>query len=224
MQYYPYSSAQFLNDTVFQNYGGSTGSSASLQRNAAYLIAEKKMSEYLDTFLLPTTITGTFPHGLYNRRIELDHTHVNRVSLVRFFDEQEDVYHSITGTANSQASLLDDRRGLVDIHYWTVKCNCNIGIPYPYKVQIVYQAGLPTGTTIQDDMLLALTTAADIYLGEVLGQGNEAPGAVGLKKFANQDYSETRRNMVHTPFGSTPRANFITKLVSHHIHRRYVGL
>jgi hypothetical protein len=132
----------------------------------------------------------------------------------------------VEGTDNSEVSLLNSDRGIIDIHYWTTQCRCNLTISQPYKVQVVYESGLPTGTTIQEDMLLALTTAADIVLGEILGYGNEAPGAIGLKKFSDMEYSETRRPMVETPFGSSPRAQFITKLVSQHIkdHKQYVGL
>jgi len=102
MFFFPYTSAQFLNDSVFVDYGGMTGTSVQAQRNAAYAMAERKMSEYLETYLLPTTITGTYSFGLYDRWIKLDNTFVERVDLVRLFDETENNYHSISGTAEKR--------------------------------------------------------------------------------------------------------------------------
>jgi len=57
---YPYASPIILTDAIFTAYGGHTGSSATAQRTAAYLIAEMAATADIGSFLLPTTVTGTF--------------------------------------------------------------------------------------------------------------------------------------------------------------------
>lgn len=220
MQFFPYTSAQFLDDAVFLFYGGMTGTSSQAQRNAAYAMSERTMSEYLETFLKPTIVTGTYSFGIDNRWIELDHTYVERIDIVRLWDETETNYHTISGTANREISLLDADRGLLDVHWLRRYANFSS----PYKIQVVYQAGFPTGTTMTNNMMMALVTAADLFLGEILGYGNEVPGIVGVQKFSDQRYSETRVPVVRTPFGTSPRSEFIARLVSHFVNRRYVGL
>ena len=54
MNIYPYDYPLILTDDIFTGYGGLTGTSLPLQREAAYIIAEQQVSTYLGTFLLPT--------------------------------------------------------------------------------------------------------------------------------------------------------------------------
>ncbi len=73
---YSHNSAIILNDSIYTSYGGVTGSSTSAQRNAAYLLSEMAVSEALETYLLPTQVTGTY---LYNKLyifVILDHTYM----------------------------------------------------------------------------------------------------------------------------------------------------
>jgi hypothetical protein len=222
--YYPYSSAQFLNDEIFVNYGGQTGSSLSVQRDIAYALSEKLMTQHLGTYLLPTDVTGSFQYLNHYNYVWLDHTFVNSVASVDFMDERGVSYYTISDIPSRYATVFDSRVGLLDVHHWASSHCCNGTVARPYNLQVVYNAGLQSGTTMQQDMMMALVTGADLLLGEILGYGNEADGLVGLAKFSNQEYSETRLPMVRTGFGTSPRTQLIVQLVSHLNVKRYISL
>ena len=93
-----------------------------------------------------------------------------------------------------------------------------------YNVQIVYTAGLPSGTSFRSDVLLALTTYADIVINEITGYGNEAPGDIGVQDFSNQQYRESRVQLLRTQFGTSARAQFASKLLTSLRKMRYVGI
>ena len=224
MNLYPHTSAIILNDTIYSLYGGNIDLAATVQRNAAYWIAERTLSDDLETFLLPTIVTGSYLYNPLERFLTLDHTYIKRIIMTRFIDTEEKVYWSQAGTDNIYLSLRDDERGLVDIHWVLGNCNCTQHSRYPYKIQEVYEAGLPTGTANLPDILLALTTYADIILNEIVGYGNEAPGDIGVQQFSNQQYAEQRVALVHTTFGSSARAQFVRKLIEKHRRKRFVEI
>ena len=222
MNFYPYSYPIIMTDDLFVLYGGHTGTTTSAQRSVAYTLAEQAASADLGTLLLPTIVTGTYNFHELKPFIILDHAYVNNVPLVRFFDVDENNYHTISGTANVYASLRDDEYGTVDLDLFFRRCCSSLSLPY--KVQIVYQAGLPTGTANHPDILLALTTYSDIILNEIIGYGNEAPGDIGIQSFRNQQYSEERIGLIRTSFGSSPKANFAHRLLTKKRKLRYVGI
>lgn len=224
-QIYPYSAPIILNDDIFKLYGGDEmKTEVDEQRNAAYLIAEMTATQDLSTFLLPTTVTGTFFYVPMQKLIT-DYAYVQSVDVVRFLDTKEYVYYAVTGTANVRMSLRNDTYGIIDMHHIFGNCNCHShSRPYPYQVQVMYTAGLPTGTATQPDVLLALTTYADIIMNEIIGYGNEAPGDVGVQSFKNQQYTESRVALLRTSFGTSARANFAHKLLTRLRKHRFVGL
>lgn len=225
MLLYPYTSNIILTDTIFSNYGGDATLGINHQRNAAYWIAEQAVSEDLETFLLPTIVTGTYLYNSINKFLVLDHTYVRKVIKTSFLDTEEVVYWSQLGTANVYLSLRDDERGLVDIFWLLGNCNCHSNwTRYPYQIQVVYEAGFSSGTSYRPDILLALATYADIILNEIIGYGNEAPGDIGVQRFSNQQYMEERVKLVHTAFGSSARAQFIKSQLEKHKRKRDVGL
>jgi hypothetical protein len=224
MNFYPYTSPIILDDNAFQIYGGSLDNSTPEQRQAAYLIAEMTASDDLNTFLQYTDVTGTYRYDPV-RQLVLDHTYVHNIRVVQFIDMEEDIYYTVSGTANVHVSLRDDVRSIVDINYLVANCQCNHGIlPYPYQIRVMYQAGLPTGTSTQPNVLLALTTYADIVLNEIIGYGNEAPGDVGVQSFSNLGYSEKRVGLVRTMFGTSARAQFASRLLNKLRKLQHVGL
>jgi len=224
MAIYPFTSPIILNDTVFINYGGHTGTSTAVQRQAVYTIAEKAVSAYISTLLLPVTVTGTFYFRPNDPYLLLDYGYVSGVDLVRFIDTEGTIYFTSTGTASIYASLRDARLGILDIWQWVSACNCSNSLfPFPYQVQVVYGAGLPTGiASNHPDILLALTIHADMVLSEMIGYGNEAPGLVGVSEYSNQGYREVRYGLQDTDFGSSPKAKFIKNLLEQWTVRRYV--
>jgi hypothetical protein len=216
---YPYSSPIILTEDIFQQYNGDIDGSTPELRQIAYTIAEEYVTDDIGTFLLPTIVTGT--HYFDRNPIITEYGYVNQVILVRFLDTEQDIYYTISGTANVYASLQNDTYGIIDIHAIFGNCNCvSSARPLPYQVQIVYEAGLPTGTANNPRYLLGLTTAADMVLNQIEGFGNEADGLVGLDEFKNQDYSEKRHALKNTIFGSSARAQFVSNLfVSLRKHR-----
>jgi hypothetical protein len=222
---YPYSSPIILTQDIFAKYGGDIGKiEADEAYTAAYLLSEMAVWSELSTFLLPTLVTGT-QHFNPSQVFMLDYTYVNSVAKIRFIDTKEDTYYTISGTDNIHASLRDPLRGIVDIHTIIGSCNCSShGRPYPYQIQTVYTAGLPTGTASQPDILMALVTYADIILNEMVGFGNEGAGDIGVASFKNQDYSENRVALLRTTFGTSARAQFVQKLLAKYKVRRKVKL
>ena len=221
---YPYSSPIILTDDIFQKYNGNIDGSTPELRQIAYTVAEEDVSDDIDTFLLPTIVTGTYSFNLL-QPIITDYAYVNRIILTRFLDTKEDIYYTVSGTANIYVSLRNDTYGIVDVHSMWGNCNCSSAYqPYPYKVQLVYEAGLPTGTASGSKFLLALTTYADMLLNQIEGYGNESDGLVGADQFKNQDYSEVRHALKNTDFGSSARAQFVSKLLTKYRKHRFVRL
>lgn len=217
MNFYPYTSPFILDDTVFEKYGGDVTLGTSDQRDAAYLIAEMEVSENLDTFLTPTIITGTYQPAW---TILLDHAYINYISTVRLIDEYDRVFFTVSGTGTGYFTLRDDTYGVIDLYYLKGLCCPNAFIS---KIQVVYNAGLPSGTVLQSNMLLALSSYAKIIINEIIGFGNEGPGDVGIESFNAQQYAE-RRRIQNTDFGSSPQAMFVNRLLKPLRRHRYVGL
>ena len=224
LNYYPFSDPIVLTDVIYDAYGGNTANTTKEQRQAAYWLAEQKASEDIGTLLAKTIVTGT--HQYVSNKVMLEYGYVDRVILTRFIDFEDSIYFTVSGTANVYVSLYDQPRGLVDIAYALNACNCHsTSRPNPYKVQFVYECGLPSGTVFNSrDILLALTTYAEIMVNEIVGFGNEAPGDVGISEFSNQQYSEKRKGLINTVFGASPRANFAHRLLTRLRNYRLVGL
>ncbi len=222
---YPYSSPIILTDVIFQAYGGILADSKPALRIIAYTVAEEFVTDDIGPLLLPTIVTGTQAYDSRHVPYLTEYGYVSRVILVRFLDTQEQIYYSISGTANVYASLRNDTYGIVDIHNIFGNCQCVTSLqPFPYQVQVVYEAGLPTGTANSPKNLLALTTVADMVLNQIEGFGNEADGLVGVDSFKNQDYSEVRHNLKNTIYGSSARAQFVSNLLVGLRKHRYVRI
>lgn len=220
MNFYPYSVPIIIDDDVFDLYGGDITLGVSNQRQAAYWVAEREVSKNLNTFLKPTIVTGTYDPAW---QITLEHTYINSINSVRFIDSLGVVFFTAAGPTSDYFSLNNDGYGLLDINYLWGVCNCSVYTNYPYKIEVVYTAGLPTGTSMQPDVLLALTTYSKIIMNEIIGFGNEGPGDVGIESFNAQQYAE-RRRIQNTDFGSSPEAMFVNRLLKPLRRYRYVGL
>lgn len=216
MNFYPYSSPIVLTDNIFISYGGHTGSSVAAQRTAAYFIAERMASDDINTYFMPTIVTGTFVYTP-PKSIILEHGYVNRIINTSFLDQNEDVYYSEAGIDGGHVRLLNDVIGEVEVHLWGYDA-------LPYKIQLVYNTGLPSGTAWRPDVLLGLVSYADIILNEIQGYGNESSGDIGVQDFKNQQYYEKRVGLIRTTFGTSARAQFVHKLFTNLRHYRQVGL
>ena len=223
LNWYPYSDPIILTDDLFNSDKLGLTLGLEVQRQAGYWLAEWKATQDLSTFLLPTTYSGTFLFKNYE--LLLDHNYVSAVNLTRFIDFQERVYYTISGTANIYQSMASEERGILDLQYLIGNCACHSASrPNPYKVQVVYETGLPSGTSYRPNVLLALTTYATIILNEVIGYGNEAPGDIGVAEYANQEYREKRKGLVNNAFGKSAKATFAHGLLTGLRKYRHVSL
>jgi hypothetical protein len=199
-----------LNTDTFVAYGGQTGNFGPAQLSAAYLIAEKQASSFLNTFLLPTVVTGTFG---YAPRIATDYGYVHEILSVGVLSK--DSYVNCTLQSKSGCVFVwDDTYGYLDVGCLIGACNCG-NVLVPYQIQVAYNAGLPTGVANQPDVLLALTMAAQISLNEMIYPSqNEGTGDIGIEEFRSLDYSEKRKALRNTVFGNSAKSQKIAGLLS----------
>jgi hypothetical protein len=210
---YPYTTPIFLTDTVFINYGGKTGTSTAFARNASYFIAEKEMSSHLHTLLQPTIVTGTYFWNTGNP-FQMDWGYVHSILGVSVFSTLAEIYTFTASDLTHNVFIRNSKYGQVDIGFGC--CSPCGSYPYPYTVTVAYNAGLPTGTSIQADMLWCLTMAAQLVLNEMSVDGflaNETPGAIGVQEFSNELYSEKRTKLGRSIFGSSPISQNIVNIV-----------
>jgi len=205
---YPHSSPIILNDDEFQKYGGAVDiDSTYAQRQAAYLIAEKQMSSHIGTFLLPTVVTGTFrwPGG---QHMVLPYSHILSIPSVVVLNQSSLCNCNFTEFSGC-AFILDDTYGYIDVRrIASGVAGCACVIEPPYQVRVVMNAGLPTGTANQADMLLGLTIAAEINLNRIIDpSANEGTGDIGIEEFSNLSYREKRIGLKRTAFGNSAKAN-----------------
>ena len=213
--FYPFTSPIILTDTIFGAYGGNLDGTTEPQREAAYLLAEERMTDAINSLPLRTMVTGTHVYSsIEPHRVVLEYAYVHNIYATRFIDFQNNIYYTVEGTDNVYVSLRDASRGIADIGYAMANCRCHSAARRsPYQVQFVYEAGLPSGTAYSSKVLLALTTYSKIIVNEIIGYGNEAPGDVGIIEFSNQDYREKRKELLNTAFGNSPQANFADGLL-----------
>jgi hypothetical protein len=232
MQTYPYFSPIILNDTVFSLYGGQgTGTFPSMVLQSSYLLAEMQVTNYIGTFLLPTTVTGTYAYT-NQKRLATDYGYVQQLLNVNILTK--------TGcnTCNLQNNdgcgfIYNDTFGYVDFSFVTSVCGQGwwgypyapyIAAPYPYQIQISYIAGLPTGTASQPGFMEALTILAQVDLNEKFPGAvgiNESVGAVGIQEFKSMDYFEKRAEhaLVKTALGDDARSQRAKKLLDMSIRK-----
>jgi hypothetical protein len=209
---YPYHSPLVLDDSIFLLYGGATGTASSAQRQAAYLLAEIQMTEYLDTFLVPTIVSGTHWWDGGNP-FELDYGHIIQILGVTVADR--DWANSCqANVTDGCAAIRNAQYGYIDVSYMLGCGGCSfVGSP-PYNIQVVYRSGFYSGTAYQPNILAALSLLAQTNLNDFdASLSNEGAYGVGIQSWSNQSYSETRVKLGKNAFGSSPAAQKIARLV-----------
>lgn len=227
MVLYPYNYPLILNDSIFVEYGGKSGTFSQTQRNASYLIAEMQVTNYIGTFLLPTIVTGTYPY-MGKNRIPTDYGYVSQLLNVNV--KSKGFLSTDCSLVDNKACgyIYDDTYGYIDFKQVALICGLSlwgtwggsaIVVPnIPYQIDIAYQAGLPTGTANQPPVLEALTILAQIDLNEKdPGNAgiNEATGDVGVQDFRSLDYKETRaaHALIKTALGDSAKSQRAKKLL-----------
>lgn len=228
MLIYPHRTPIILNNQIFVNYGGQTGTFTNAQIQSSYLVAEILLTSYLGTPLLPTTLTGTYPF-MNKTRMVTDYGYVNQILSVNVITRDGCSTCGMTDN-DGCAYIYDDTFGYVDVKRLNSTCGWAwFGVPYtntsPYQVQIAYVAGLPTGTANLPTIEEALVLLAQIDLNEKdpgrVGQ-NEGVGDVGIQKFSSMDdYHEERAKsaLIRTNLGSSAKAMYAKRLIDGTIKR-----
>lgn len=216
MIFYPYNNPIILTDAIFAMYGGETGTSTAGQKQAAYLGAEVEMTGWLGTYLLPTSVTGSFPYPIHNQPIMLDHTYIHAINSVTLFDDlgiSNDLLSS-----NGCGVVFDNTWGYVHVRDVWGSFHHALS-PDHYTVEIGYTAGLPSGTSYNPLMLQSLTTLADILLKDMVDPFALEGGAgdPGINSWSDMSHSETRRfgTGAQTSLGTSPRAVAAMRRVGH---------
>jgi len=213
MKNYPFLIAQILSEQLFVTYGGRTGTASAAQVAGALTIAERQMTEQLGTYLVPVTVTGTY---YVNNDFEPLVLEVGRIREVK-----RATFHFIesleTGTYTNYpaiAQLRDAESGFIDVRFHLNGYPCQWQ-PGPYEVEIVFTAGMDTGTTMNEPSLhMGLAAAADLVLNEMVDPGGFEV-QVGVQDWSSMRYRENRTPLHNTAFGMSARANYISRLVEH---------
>lgn len=214
---YPYTTPVVLTDEIYSEYGGETGTYAHAVRQAAYVGAERAFFAYTRTFLQPTTVTGTFVWPqMVPQRLPLNISFINSVDSVIAIDP-EGGCDCDTLENDGCAFIIDDRWGYLDIKRTESSLSMGCGCSWrgdPIQARVVLNAGLPSGTAYSFGILSALRFIAEIGLNELFDpHKNESAGDIGVQSFSNQGYSEQRKVLLNTVFGSSARAQYIKKRI-----------
>ena len=141
-----------MTDSSFLLYGGMTGTSSDLQRQIAYGLAEEQMTEYLQSFLIPTVVTGTYLWRGGNPII-LDYGNITNIYLVAISSHDESNRCAMTYVTGCFSIRGDGKYGAIDVQALANCSGCGQIVSPPYNVQIVYESGLQTGTSFGNSML-----------------------------------------------------------------------
>ena len=210
-----------LTETIFTQYGGNADGATAAQLAAAFVISEQWMDEELGTFIVPAFVTATFAINPTSSAFMMPQGKVISVNGVWFIDRTEQCDCSI-GSVEGCALIVNEEIGLIDVQRLIGICPSCSCCQVPFKVQIAYQAGLPTGTAAHPAILQGLTIGAQIALEQVIDPGSAEGGSgdPGVQSWSSMRYAERRTSLGHTAFGESPRANFIHRLVKHWVVRR----
>lgn len=198
------------------------------QREDAYLTAEQYMMQHLQTFLVPTTVTGTYLYPHPAQGIRLDHGYIQSIDRIKAKSLDDDCDCDLT--ENDACAIIRGTWGYIDFRVTerAVRAQCgSCGYGSYYNIDVTYTAGLPTGTSALDRSLhKALSKVARVELMETVDPGaNEGgPGDPGVKSWSSLGYSETRQDMMSTSFGQTAIGNYAARLVKHLKKRRPLKL
>jgi hypothetical protein len=217
MQIYPHSTPIILTETIYSEYGGQSGSASHAQLQNAFWISEKRVTDYIGTFLLSTIVTGTYPHNR-EQFIATDYGYVQRVLSASVLS-LNNLQTCTLQTDTACVFVFNDTFGYLNLSCVNSTCGC-AGWLQPYQFQIAYEAGLPTGTANLPGVEHALVIVAELALNEMAyPRANESAGDRGIEQWSAMDYSEKRKPLKRTALGQSARANYAAELLDISVKR-----
>lgn len=212
-----------LNDVIFRDYGGAVDAATAAQRRVAYMIAEQFAMEEIGTFLVPTTVTGTFVWPIQGSYFQLPYQRVSAVtSITTIHDAGCDCADDAVELSGC-AWIMDGDNGVIDLRECgnTIQascagCSCGAGGAEPMQFRAVYTAGIPAGVMAASPAaLMGLVTAADLALEQIVDPAGAegGPGDPMVTQYSDTGYSETREGLRMTAFGGSPKANFAARML-----------
>ena len=212
--FYLVTGSAILTDEIFFGYGG-TEQGTSLQRYAAYAMAETFAAYEIGTPLIPTTFTGTFAWYPDNR-LQLPWKRLQSVLSVTALHE---LYCGCEPVEISGcAIIMDADNGVIDLRQCGgggSACACAWATGYigamAKQVRIAYVAGVPAGmAAAYPGVLQGLTIAADLALTQMIDCG--ADGDPMINSFSDSGYGEVRGGLIMTAFGGSAKANYAARM------------
>jgi len=207
-----------LNDDLYAEYGGYTGSSTQSQREIAYAIAEEQAMRYIGTFLVPVVVTGTYMWPRTDR-FQTKHKYVSNVFSL--FSIHESGCNCNTQEFTGCAFVLDGPNGVISVRdcgQLTAAyqgCTCSSGMSGGLvQFRASFEAGHPD-LQYAKSALRALALAAQAALFQIIDPSKAlgGPGDPGLSSYSDSGYSQNMTGLRETPFGGSPEANYIARLL-----------
>jgi len=224
MYSYSHLSPVILTDSLWAMYTSECLTSGTYaQRRAAYTTAESLMITHLRSFLLPTTVTGTYVWPATPEALVLPWKNVRSVDrlVVKSLDDS----CTCDLSNNTGCALIrNDGMAYIDMRVTnftaTAQCGCGYYSKWLYQAEVTTTSGLSTGTAAGDTRLhQALAMIATEVLIEMVDPGlsQGGPGAPGVKSYGTLGYSETfnEHSIRATALGNSTIANRAAKLVKH---------
>jgi hypothetical protein len=225
--YFPYlvTGTSVLTDDIYTSFGGSLDNSTATQRNNAYMIAEQFAIQEIRTFLVPTSVSGTFAWPV-DERLIAPHTHLRSISSLTAIHEAGCDCADDQVELSGCAWIMDYEAGIISLRECNnggsgqpaISCGCNTSGYYgrPLLYQITYEAGLQAGLVAANpSALMGLTVAAELVLEQIIDPhaAEGGPGDPSLTNFSDTGYSATRQYLRMTAFGGSPRANYAARML-----------
>jgi len=120
---YPYSTPIILTEAIYTKWGGQSGSATHDQLQGAFWIAEKRVTDYIGTFLLPTTVTGTYPYTS-KQFISTDYGYVHQILAANVLSINN-VQNCTLASDSGCAFIFDDTFGYLNFSCVTSICGCS---------------------------------------------------------------------------------------------------
>jgi hypothetical protein len=230
--------AQYMTEDLFTSLGFYTGSASKFMIDQSFFLAERQVAQEINTYLTPTTVTGSMSNFKIGENI---FTPVGKLISVDSVTFKERTYEGqdrlISGTAfitdpffgafRVSPSPYDNSIATGAVSGITtcregnyINPNLSHGV---YTAEIVYTAGYQSGTWNNPDITQAIAMASDLILKMLADEGGlDDENGSFIKSYSVGRYSQTisDRWAKTTRFGYSGKAQFISNLLEQYKIRK----